>query len=273
MDNVFCRTTVNYATGNPSGDLAPVEVAMHNGRIAMLPGWEGCGFQLVRHESAVKDWSDDDAIARVHYAELEALARELTGCDHATITSHIKRGPEYAALHEDLAPIEFVHSDFAAGYDDILRQMMRDSANQGDVQALLRNGLTAASIDDARRIVVLQFWRNLGPARMDLPIGFCDARSVDGAEAQAFTIHDYAGAGGPSFEALAIIPNDPDRHDWYAFPDLMPDEVIAFRTYDTARVATGELYFTPHAAFRDPSVERGKPARSSIELRATCLYS
>jgi hypothetical protein len=273
MDDIFCRTTVNYSTGDPNGELAAVEVIMRDGRVADLPGWEECGFQLVPHRSALDDWSEDEVIADVHYAELEALARELTGCDHATITSHIKRGPEYAALHEDLAPIEFVHSDFAVGYDDILRSMMRDRSSQGDVQALLRNGLTPDAIDEASRIVVLQFWRNLGPARMDLPLGFCDARSVTLDEAYAFTIDDYAGAGGPSFEALAIIPSDPGRHQWYGFPDLTPDEVIAFRTYDSARVAAGEMYFTPHAAFRDPSVPRGQPARSSIELRATCLYA
>jgi hypothetical protein len=51
-----------------------------------------------------------------------------------------------------------------------------------------------------------------------------------------------------------------------------PDDVVAFRTYDTDLVANGETYFTPHSAFRDPDVALGEPARSSIELRATCLF-
>ena len=38
------------------------------------------------------------------------------------------------------------------------------------------------------------------------------------------------------------------------------------------RVERGETWFTPHSAFRDPDVEVGRPARSSIELRAICLY-
>ena len=37
-------------------------------------------------------------------------------------------------------------------------------------------------------------------------------------------------------------------------------------------VARGEDYWTPHSAIRDPEVELGKPSRSSIELRATCLF-
>jgi hypothetical protein len=48
--------------------------------------------------------------------------------------------------------------------------------------------------------------------------------------------------------------------------------VVAFRTYDTELVERGETWFTPHSAFRDPDVGIGRPARSSIELRAICLY-
>ena len=50
----------------------------------------------------------------------------MTGCDHALVSSHIKRGPEQAARHEDLAPISFVHSDFAPGYDDLVKRMYRE---------------------------------------------------------------------------------------------------------------------------------------------------
>ena len=90
---------------------------------------------------------------------------------------------------------------------------------------------------------------------------------------EPFVVRDYAGAGGPDFEALAIVaPADHDRHRWYAFPELTCDEVVAFRTYDTDLVASGGTNFTPHAAFRDPTVPPGSPARSSIELRPVCLY-
>ena len=147
------------------------------------------------------------------------------------------------------------------------------AAPDATVPALTRNGLTAATFEEARRIVVLQFWRNLGPARMDLPIAFCDARTVTLGDARAFVVRDYAGAGGPDFEALAILaPADPGRHRWYAYPDLGRDDVIAFRTYDTDLVTSGRTYFTPHSAFRDPAVPLGAPARSSIELRAVCLF-
>ena len=38
---------------------------------------------------------------------------------------------------------------------------------------------------------MLQFWRNLGPPMMDLPIAFCDSRTVRRDEAQPFVVSDY----------------------------------------------------------------------------------
>ena len=204
---------------------------------------------------------------------MEQLARSMTGCDNALVSSHIKRGPDQAARHEDLAPISFVHSDFAPGYDDMVRRIYHNDQRRWRARAALeRNRLTAADVERSRRMVILQFWRNIGPAKMDFPIAFCDARSISFDDARAFLVHDYAGSG-VDFEALAIIePGAASAQRWYAFPELRPDEVVAFRTYDSDLVADATTYFTPHSAFRDAEVEIGRPARQSIELRANCLY-
>lgn len=272
MDTIFCRTTLHHASGRAVAPLRPVEVPIRDARAADLPGWQECGFQRVDHRSAVGGW-DGDAIRARHYAEMEQLARALSGCDHALVSNHIIRGPLGGAQHSDLAPIEFVHSDFAAGHDANLRAVIADPAHEVVTASLARQGIDRAVAAAAKRIVVLQFWRNLGPPRMDLPIAFCDVRSVVPEDAVAFEIKEYGGPGGPTFDGLAILPpDDPARHRWYAYPDLRDDEVVAFRTFDSDLVAEGRVYWTPHSAFRDPSVRRGHPARSSIELRATCLF-
>ena len=269
---VLGRATLNFASATPRNGPRPVEVTVHDGRAAVLPGWDVCGFELVAHPSAVSEWSDEQIVG-VHHAEMEQLARSMTGCDHALVTSHIKRGPDQAARHEDLAPIMFVHSDFAPGYDDLIRRMYREGGGGDSARAALeRNGLTAADVQRSRRMVILQFWRNIGPAKMDFPIAFCDARSIAYDDGRAFLVHDYAGSG-VDFEALAIMaPSESSPQRWYAFPELRPDEVVAFRTYDSDLVAEATTYFTPHSAFRDAEVEIGRPARQSIELRANCLY-
>jgi hypothetical protein len=260
----FCRTALTYGPGNA------FEVPIYDGRTADLPGWEECGFELLTHSSAVNDWSDEDEVSRVHYPEIVELVKNLTGCDHALLSSHIRRSPEEAKRHSDLSPIPLVHSDFADSYGDLLRNLYKS----GDrAEAAEREGVSADVVAGARRLMILQFWRNLGPAKMDLPLAFCDARTVPRDAIRPFEVKNYAGSGF-DFEALAIEPpSDPAAHEWYAFPEMTIDEVVAFRTYDSDRVGTDQPYWTPHSAFRDPEVESGKPSRSSIELRPLCIWS
>jgi hypothetical protein len=263
----FCRTALAYIP-RADGSAIP-EVPILDGRTAELPGWQTCGFELVKHASALGDWGDDDEIARVHYAEISELARQFTGCDHALVASHIKRNPEEAKRHADLSPIAFVHSDFADSYGDLIRELYR----KGDrAEAAERDGLSPEAVADAPRLMILQFWRNIGPAKMDRPLAFCDARSVAQDEIRPIPVKNYADSGF-DFEALGIVaPETAEAHHWYVFPEMQVDEVVAFRTYDSDRVGTGEPYWTPHAAIRDPEVELGQPSRSSIELRATCVF-
>ena len=263
----FCRAELAYI---PRADGAsPGEVPILDGRDADLPGWDECGFELMHHASALSDWSDDDEIARVHYAEISELARKLTGCDHALVASHIKRNPDEAKKHSDLSPIRFVHSDFADSYGDLLREMYKT----GDrAEAAARDGVAPDVVAGARRLMIFQFWRNLGPRKMDLPLAFCDARTIPRDDIRPIPVKNYAGSGF-DFEALGIVaPANAGDHRWYVFPEMAIDEVVAFRTYDSDMVTRGEHYWTPHAAIRDPEVEVGKPARSSIELRATCVW-
>ena len=271
--STFCRATLNFVPGAPApGAARPQrEVEILDGRLAELPGWQECGFQLVQHASAVADWDDEAQLSTTHHPEMEELAREMTGADVALVSGHIKRSPDTAQRHSQLSPITFVHSDFADTHVDIIRSSYRN-ARPGSAETLARQGLTADAVEQARRIVILQFWRNIGPAKMDYPLAFCDARTVRREQSRAFHVANYAGTGA-SFDALGILaPDDASDNAWYAFPELSPDEVVAFRTYDTDIVREGGTYFTPHSAFRDPEVPVGQPARRSIELRATCLF-
>lgn len=266
------RASMNYlAPGGASAETTAVRVPIHDGRRAGLPGWESCGFELMTHRSSLTDWDDDGEIAHVHYAEMEAFARQLTGCDFALVSGHIRRNPEEAARHADLGPITFVHSDFAASYGDLIRRRYQQpEAPTRD--ALERAGVTAEGLISARRLLILQFWRNTGPPKMNLPIAFCDARSVPAEDLRVLPVQNYAG-GGIDFETLGVTaPDDPDRHRWYTFPEMNVDEVVAFRTFDSRRVASVEPFWTPHSAFEDPEVKRRRPSRRSVELRASCFF-
>ena len=272
-EHVFGRATINYfpRTGAPRGTRASTEVTVLDGRSADLPGWQEAGFELVQHRSQVSDWNDNEQLSSIHYAEAEALAREMTGADVALVSSHIRRGPDQAERNRQLSPITFVHSDFADTHIEIIRNSYRGD-RPGAAKALNRNSVEPDAIAKAARVIILQFWRNIGPPKMDYPLAFCDARTVSLDQGRSFHITNYAGTGA-TFDALGIMaPEQAPDHEWYVFPEMTIDETVAFRTYDTELVRQGRIYFTPHSAVRDPEVPVGEPARSSVELRATCLF-
>ena len=270
MNQLYCKASLNYVEGM---EAAPIPVEIIDARKSAPTGsWEAQGFELMQHKSKVGNFDDEQEIAAVHYAEIAELAQRLTGCHHALVSGHISRNPEQAAAHADLGPIQFVHSDFAPSYGQRIRDFYAEGGEQAEA-GLANEGISAADVASSKRMLILQFWRNVGPAHMDLPIAFCDVQSTRTDEIIPIPVNNYAG-GGFDFEALAIrAPAAAGSHRWYTFPDMQPDEVVAFRTYDTDLMEQGAAYWTPHSAFADPSVETGKPARRSIELRATCLWS
>ncbi|XOV82454.1 MAG: CmcJ/NvfI family oxidoreductase [bacterium] len=264
----YCLATMNYMGGLQT---VAVEVDIRNGRQAVDLRWQKNGFELIDSTSGVTDWRDDSEIVRTYYPEMAALAQSLSGCDHALVAGHISRNPEQAALHQDYAPIEFVHSDFTDNYGQLLIERYRKKPEEV-ASALSAAGLTVEDMARARRILILQFWRNVGPEQMDYPLAFCDAQSVPRADMHAIHVPNYAG-GDFAFDTYAVTPPPAQgAHAWYVFPNMTRDEAVAFRTFDSEMAARGEAYWTPHSAFLDPTVDDSTPARRSIEVRATCLF-
>ena len=181
LDTNVVHTDLNYLI--PDGfESAPNSVTVRDARRMPRESWQTLGFELFHFPSVVKSWDDDNAIAQLHYKELVEFAIEQTGADVATISGHIKRNPSESAKHEDLAPITFVHSDFAPSY----RQVIFDRHAEPDSLPDLVVGKKEPSsehpdLSQAFRILILQFWRNLGPKKMDLPIAFCNPASIDTA--------------------------------------------------------------------------------------------
>lgn len=266
---VYCRAPIGYATGAESPFL--VETDIHDARAADAPGcWRENGFELLEHRSAVSDWSDEAAIAAVHFDEISALARELTACDTVLFYPIVLRDPERAASHEDFAPIQVAHSDYTESY----RAIIGDDAHP--YHALLepsmrRAGVSARDIQAAARVTTLQFWRNVGPPLVDYPLAFADARSVPREALSEIIVESYGGLE-TGFDAFIVAPPGPDAaYRWYTYPALEKHEVVLFRAYDSEAAERGEAFWTPHVAFRDPHAGAAPAARRSIEMRAICL--
>ncbi len=261
----YCYAPVNYMAGV---NTEAVEVSIHDARQAPFLDWHVNGFQLVEHNSAVQDWHNAQQVESVHYPEVVALAQQLSACDVALVSSHISRNPAQAAVHQDYAPIQFVHSDFSDNYGERLLQLYQTGSPE-TTKALAAAGITAADMQRAKRMLILQFWRNVGPVQMNLPLAFIDAQTVSKSDVHALHVPNYAG-GDFAFDTLGV--SAARGHQWYTYPQMQAHEVVAFRTFDSVMAAQGEPYWTPHSAFVDPFAGPNAPARDSIELRATCLF-
>jgi hypothetical protein len=71
--------------------------------------------------------------------------------------------------------------------------------------------------------------------------------------------------GQPGGLNMAYNPN----HQWYYYPDMQPDEVLAFRLFDTG---DSRWRMTAHTAFVDPTSAPDSPKRESFEIRTLAVF-
>ena len=264
----YCETNLNYA-GRLSYE--PTSVRIRNGRTASLD-FQKTGFARVDHRSAVENWRDFDEVKRVHMPEIVQLCREFTGCDTAVAYEPLIRSPRTAMTSVDYAPIESVHSDYTEDY----RAMVTSESHvyQEFLSPLLKQaGLSVSDLANASRLMVLQFWRNIGDQNPDRPLALCDASTVQRDEMIPIPVSEYGGQKLDFYAFAVRAPDDVNRHHWYTFPTLNTEETLMFRTYDSLCEEEGRAFYTPHTAFRDPTVGPQAPQRESVEMRALCVFA
>lgn len=261
----YCKTEVQYYTAN-----GPLNVSVSISDARRIPtSLDQEGFEIIQHKSVVTDWHDQEQ-QQIHYHEIEKLVREVTRCDWTIYYPAIIRDPATAAENADLTPVSTAHSDYSEKYWDMLNDA------EHPYQAILapskaRAGVTNRDIKSASRLIVLQFWRNIGPLEMDYPLCIGDARSFERTDFYPVTVEEYGGVKA-GFESLIVLaPKEVSRHRWYTYPKMNSDEALMFRAWDSELVDAGKAFWTPHMAFRDPVVMNPQP-RASIEMRAICGF-
>lgn len=115
-----------------------------------------------------------------------------------------------------------------------------------------------------RRFAIVNLWRPIGSAVESWPLAMLDGRTLDTEDLVASDLiyRDKIG------ETYAVIHRD--RHRWFYFPRLQPDEVVLLKIYDSQ--ADGPVRLSAHTAFVDPTSRPDAPARRSIEIRALVFY-
>ena len=211
------------------------------------------GVRLVTAPSRVDDFYDEAQIRNIYYPEAERLVAELTGASRVVIFDHTirRRVPGVSDRSTGLPrqPVPRVHVDYTVkSGPQRVRDLLPDEADE-----LLRH-----------RFSVINVWRPIRGPLQDSPLAVSDAQSVrfDDLVATDLMYTDRTG------EIYMVRFNESQR--WYYAPRMSPDEVLAFKCYDSA--ADGRARFAPHAAFEDPSAPLDAWPRESIELRTLAFH-
>jgi hypothetical protein len=211
------------------------------------------GFELLRHETAVSDLYDDDAIERAYYPEIEALLRAATGASRVVVFDATRRsdGGAGARNRDGLrGPASRVHVDYTEKSGP---QRVRDLLGEAEARRLAASGA---------RIMQINVWRPIrGPVERS-PLALADAASVrpDDLIATDQVFPDRVGE-------IYHLAHHPGQR-WYYAPRMTPDEVLLIKGYDSL---TDRARFTPHGAFDLPDTPADAPPRESIEVRTLVI--
>lgn len=209
------------------------------------------GFVLARHDTAVADFYDDDAVKRVYYPEIEALVKEVTGARRVVMFDHTVRAADENTQsdHGVREPVHIAHNDYTeASAPQRVRDLLPEEADD-----LL-----------SRRFAVVQVWRPIDKPVEQQPLAICDAQSL-GPDDLVETDLVYDDRMG---EILQVAHSPGQR--WYYFPRMTRDEAMVFKCYDSLK--DGRARFTAHSAFHDPTTIPGAPERVSIEARTLVFF-
>ena len=236
-----------------AGNQAGYTVAIHDGRpIAEDFALDRQGFALLRHESAVGDFYDDEEVRAVYESEVVALLKTACGAGEVVPFDHTRRSDSVATREAKRLrdPAGTVHNDYTARSGP---QRLRDFLGAEAAEPYLK-----------RRFAIVNVWRSIAGTVRRAPLALCDARSV----APEDLIASERRAKDRIGEIHQAVFN-PD-HRWYYFPRMRPNEAVLIKTYESAE--DGRARFTIHSAFEDPTSPPDAPPRESIETRAFVFF-
>jgi hypothetical protein len=227
-------------------------VTIRNGRLVSGFTLDKEGFILVKHETNMKDFYDDDEVKRVYYPEIEQLVKQSTGAARVLVFDHTLRAENDTVREEKFAsrPVRSVHNDYTEWSGP---QRVRDLLPKDEAETLLR-----------KRFSVIQVWRPVRNPVVSAPLAIADSQSI--------AVNDLIGTERRYPDRVGEIYHlsyNAD-HRWFYFPHMQTDEAIVFKCYDSLK--DGRARWSAHAAFDDPNSPANAPARESIEMRTLAFF-
>ena len=209
------------------------------------------GFTFVTHNTAVRNFYDEDEVVRAYYSETAALIRKHSGAKRVHVFDHTLRTADEVRLAERWirTPVHGAHNDYTErSAPQRVRDFLPDEADE-----LLK-----------RRFGIVQTWRPINRPVESEPLALIDGKTIPKVGFIPYQ-RRYRHRTGETYH-ISYSP----EHRWYYLPYMTRDEVIVFKVFDTDPSAG--VQFTAHSAIDDPTTPPGAPVRESIEMRALVFY-
>ncbi|MHB0773015.1 CmcJ/NvfI family oxidoreductase [Bradyrhizobium sp. 1.29L] len=208
------------------------------------------GFVLVKHEARSLSEVDRETKCDRYIEELTPFIKEYL---KASWVVPRRRGVILRDRSVEAIPRDFTRVGGPANYAH-----MDYSPIAGPMMAALANEEQGTKTRSYSRLMIIQTWRAFSPPPQDFPLALCDASSVSGGD---LLQTDYQTRG---IVQKYWLPYYNPNHRWYYFPNMMPNELLLFKGYDSER------HFEPataHTAFDNrPAFPNANP-RESIDAR------
>jgi hypothetical protein len=221
------------------------------------------GFELVPFRTSVRDVYDPADREAVFDPEAAELVKRHTGAVEVRIFFPFLRGDEAQRRMPGTitAPAPTTHVDYTNDtgpywFDRIL-------------------GADAHRFR-GRPFAVINVWRPITGPLQDRPLAVCDVRTLSPADLMVsrtisrVDAHGLHSADGHIEESAVYSVAFNPAHRWYYAPDMMPDEALLLKNYDSR--LTGVSRFSPHVSFVDPTTPANALPRASIEVRALTIW-
>ncbi len=241
--------------GEPMSTVVPEPhtVPVHDARpVLSQVSLDREGFDLIRFETTVTDFDDEDAVRAVYYPEVERAMKAATGADRVVIFDHTIRRHIPGSYDDRVGPrqpVPRIHVDHT-----VMSGVQRVHVHLPDEADELLRG----------RVQIINLWRPIrGPVR-DYPLAVCDASTVRFDELVAAE-HIYRDRTGETYQVLYS-----PAHRWFYVPEMRTDEALLLKCFDTRTHGTAR--FAPHTAFVDPTTPADAPPRVSIEVRTLVFH-
>ncbi len=205
------------------------------------------GFVLVHEPSKVKDFYDPEEIKRVYYPEMEALVKRLTGAEKVLVWGEMVR-TDKPQTGDGRLPAYGAHVDYG---DRTVRETTEILLGKEEAAKWLK-----------RRYFLINLWRPIKTIER-APLAVVDASTVDKGDLNDSEVK--GGLNDPNHRSLyGFNLQYSPRHRWYYAPRMRPDEILAFKLFNSD---PGRVQLTGHTAFSDPTSPKDAAPRESVEVR------